>query len=459
MTGLSGRPRDRRVHPAADDPRRRRGVPARERDSQRRPAGRGVGAPGVRAEPAVRAARRRSRHGRRRAARLPRPGGRRGAPAAPAGTTGTPRPTSDDDDPWRIGRGAVIGLALGSAILVHPVIGFFAVATVGIVGAPAPARRRARRRGRGGSPPASSPCPQLATMVGLSLPTIVLGIGLPVAIAVGHRGGPPRRGRATDSAPGWCASPSSSGSSLADRRRRGARPRRSSPRVLDASKLPEALAYTRRSRPRVERPAARRARRRRRPREPRRALTARLGGPRRRGGGGRPDAGAPRRPRVPRQRAAVRGPEDRPLLAVDDRRGGRRVRPRVHSGRRPATALPWLGRVAAVAAFVVVAALPLRVSLIPLEPGRSTPTTSASTAGRRRSRSTCTSPTAASGVGFPDARTVVDEPRQEILDAVRAEIDAGRLRHDTPVLHVAQQLPAVGRDAARRLRRGLRDVR
>jgi hypothetical protein len=31
----------------------------------------------------------------------------------------------------------------------------------------------------------------------------------------------------------------------------------------------------------------------------------------------------------------------------------------------------------------------------------------------------------------------VDAPRREILDAVRSEIRAGRLRADTPVLHVA----------------------
>ena len=40
-------------------------------------------------------------------------------------------------------------------------------------------------------------------------------------------------------------------------------------------------------------------------------------------------------------------------------------------------------------------------------------------------------------VGFPDSRTVVDQPRQELLAALRAEIDAGRIRHDTSVLHVA----------------------
>jgi len=32
----------------------------------------------------------------------------------------------------------------------------------------------------------------------------------------------------------------------------------------------------------------------------------------------------------------------------------------------------------------------------------------------------------------------VNRPRQEILDAVRAEIDAGRLHHDAPVLHLAK---------------------
>ena len=39
--------------------------------------------------------------------------------------------------------------------------------------------------------------------------------------------------------------------------------------------------------------------------------------------------------------------------------------------------------------------------------------------------------------GFPDRRDVVDASRQELVDAVRAEIEAGRLGPDTPVLHVA----------------------
>jgi hypothetical protein len=39
--------------------------------------------------------------------------------------------------------------------------------------------------------------------------------------------------------------------------------------------------------------------------------------------------------------------------------------------------------------------------------------------------------------GYPDSRYVVDAPRQELLDAVRAEIAAGRLGPETQVLHVA----------------------
>ena len=39
--------------------------------------------------------------------------------------------------------------------------------------------------------------------------------------------------------------------------------------------------------------------------------------------------------------------------------------------------------------------------------------------------------------GYPDSRLLVDAPREALLDAVRAEIAAGRIRPDTPVLHVA----------------------
>jgi hypothetical protein len=103
----------------------------------------------------------------------------------------------------------------------------------------------------------------------------------------------------------------------------------------------------------------------------------------------------------------------------------------------PRNPLPWVGRVAAATAFVIVAALPLRVTLIPLEPDE----IDAAHLGEHRWSETFAIDLrfADSGFwqGFPDSRSVVDEPRQELLDRLRAEIDAGRLRHDTPVLHVA----------------------
>jgi hypothetical protein len=40
-------------------------------------------------------------------------------------------------------------------------------------------------------------------------------------------------------------------------------------------------------------------------------------------------------------------------------------------------------------------------------------------------------------LNYPDARRVIDAPRQELVDAVRSEITAGRLGPSTAVLHVA----------------------
>jgi hypothetical protein len=39
---------------------------------------------------------------------------------------------------------------------------------------------------------------------------------------------------------------------------------------------------------------------------------------------------------------------------------------------------------------------------------------------------------------FPDSRLLVDRPRRELIEAVRSEIDGGRIGPDTPVLHVAR---------------------
>jgi hypothetical protein len=44
--------------------------------------------------------------------------------------------------------------------------------------------------------------------------------------------------------------------------------------------------------------------------------------------------------------------------------------------------------------------------------------------------------------GYPDARTLMDEPEADVVAALRAEIDAGRLRRDTQVLHVAASFQA-----------------
>jgi hypothetical protein len=41
-------------------------------------------------------------------------------------------------------------------------------------------------------------------------------------------------------------------------------------------------------------------------------------------------------------------------------------------------------------------------------------------------------------IGYPDTRTIVRPDQQALLDALRAEIAAGRLGPDTPVLHVAE---------------------
>jgi hypothetical protein len=97
------------------------------------------------------------------------------------------------------------------------------------------------------------------------------------------------------------------------------------------------------------------------------------------------------------------------------------------AGRR----LPLPGRAVAAAAFVATAALPIRPE--PIDTFH---------LGEHRWSETFAIDLhyAETGFwrGFPDARTVVDDDRQEILDAVRAEIEAGRLLHDTPVLHLAE---------------------
>jgi hypothetical protein len=95
-----------------------------------------------------------------------------------------------------------------------------------------------------------------------------------------------------------------------------------------------------------------------------------------------------------------------------------------------APSLPWLGRVGAVGVFVVVAALPLRGEPI-----------DAFHLGEHRFSESLAIDLRWAGTGywtgFPDTRQLVDPPRQALIEAVRSEIAAGRIAADTPVLHVA----------------------
>jgi hypothetical protein len=92
--------------------------------------------------------------------------------------------------------------------------------------------------------------------------------------------------------------------------------------------------------------------------------------------------------------------------------------------------LPLTVRAVAIAAFVGTAALPIRTTPI-----------DAFHLGEHRLSETLSIALRWVGTGFwtgfPDSRYVVDEPRREILEAVRVEIAGGDLGADTPVLHVA----------------------
>ena len=337
-------------------------------------------------------------------------------------------------DEWRIGRGAVIGLALGSAILVHPVIGFFAVAAVAIVALAKPAEA-APDAAVAGLTAGLVAIPQLTTMVGLALPTIVLGVGLPLAVTAGIVAG-----RALEDSPTTRAA-------LA----RLAELARVAVAVLVVAglgvafalgllatgKIPAALVYT------VELIlessglllvvvvigmllGSRGAR------SP--LLWAGLAV-----GAGAvfltqvlPDGlgflGSALQFEVPKTVHY--------WMSLVAAAGAASALAHV-SASTTEPRLPWVGRVAATAAFVIVAALPLRFATPALEPGE----IDAYHLGEHRWSETFAIDLHFADIGFwqgfPDSRMVVDAPRQEILDRVRSEIAAGRLRHDTPVLHVA----------------------
>jgi hypothetical protein len=93
--------------------------------------------------------------------------------------------------------------------------------------------------------------------------------------------------------------------------------------------------------------------------------------------------------------------------------------------------LPWLVRVGAVGLFVVVAAVPLRAA--PIDDLH---------LGEHRLSEALAIDLRWAGTGywtgFPDTRNLVDPPRRALIEAVRAQIDAGRIGPDTQVLHIAK---------------------
>jgi hypothetical protein len=351
-----------------------------------------------------------------------------GAAAADEGSQG---------DPWRIGRGAVIGMALGSATLVHPVIGFFGIVTVVIAALVRP-KDLAATASVAGLMAGLIALPQLATMVGATLPTLALGIGLPVAIAIGIAAGRLATARA----------------GLRNGIRRLVEIGRWAVLIAAAAVAAGALALGYLS------------------------------------PGGVPDAVGAGVNLILESSGLLlvmlvigiatgsRGARSSLVLAglgvgagallviglLPDTLGflGEALRFEV-----PKTVHYWLSTIAAVGAAAAIAHLwathrlprPARVALValfvvaaalPLRFGNSGDDASCRTdcaainayhLGEHRWSETFAIDLhyAASGfwIGFPNSRTVVDAPRQQVLDALRAEIAAGRLAHDTPVLHLA----------------------
>jgi hypothetical protein len=328
-------------------------------------------------------------------------------------------------DPWRIGRGAVIGLALGAAIFVHPVIGFFAVATVAVAALVRPAAL-APAAFVASVTAGLLALPQAATMIGLSLPTLALGVSIPVAIVIGIVAGRAvERNAALEhglvrlaSLARWpllaLAIVAVAGAFLAG--------------ALRADRLGEAMGQT--ATLALESSGL--------------LLAVLVAGIALGSRGARspivlggiavgiaaaavafllPDGlgflGDALRYEVPKtvhywlSAIAAAGA----AVALGEAWGSAR--------------LPLVARAALLAAFAAVAALPIRPEPI-----------DAFHLGEHRWSEAIAIDLRFAGsgfwVGFPDSRTVVDAPRQELLDALRTEIEAGRLTHDAQVLHAAR---------------------
>lgn len=332
---------------------------------------------------------------------------RRGGVRRAAGLAGRLRRLPGD--PW-LPDGVALGLALGGAVLVHPVIGFLAALTVGIVVLAVPDRAAGLGVPALGAAAAVA-VPQAATMLGVGLPPLALVAAIAGGVAVGWvldalssvRAALVLVGRAA--AAGLAVLAVVAAGPLIRAAVAGAGPLLT---VMELSLVAGVAGIALGARP---------------ARSP--VLWAALG------------AGfgvAALTQLVPEEGSGLLGQALRfelpktlqywvPVFAALLAAGGLAAVLR-------ANRLPLVARGVAIVAFVGTAALPIRTTPIDVfHLGEHRLSETFSIAMRW----------VESGFwsGFPDSRYVVDPPRREILAAVRLEIDAGDLRAETPVLHVA----------------------
>jgi len=327
-------------------------------------------------------------------------------------------------DDWRPGRGLAIGAGLGAAVLLHPVIGAFAIASLAILALVRPEQTAADALVAGLTAGLIA-LPQLGVMVGAAEPPLVLALDLVVAMTVSVTAASlvarrPGAGRGIVTLARWArlavVAAIVVGAAVA------------ATGAIEPDRLPDALGYGWNLLVAacgvlllglvlgwlVGSPAAR---------SPLLAAAALVGVVAAVGTQLLPSGmgflGDALRFEIPKTVhywlpvvvALAAGPALAAAWTTD--RG------------------PWLARVAAVAGIVVIAAFPLRTEPI-----------DAFHLGEHRYAESLAIDLrwAGSGfwAGFPDSREIIDPPRREIADVVRAEIDAGRIRHDTPVLHVAR---------------------
>ncbi|HJP88083.1 MAG TPA: hypothetical protein VJ850_03505 [Candidatus Limnocylindrales bacterium] len=347
------------------------------------------------------------------------------------------RERDDEQGAWRFARGPIIGLSLGAATLVHPVIGFFAIVTVAIAALVRP-KQLAPDAFVAGLTAGLIAIPQLGVMVGASVPTLLLGVTIPVALVIGLvvARAIDRSQRARDTIVGIATVarlvvPAVLVIGLAGALAIG---------KLDGGKLPNATGVT--ISLILESSGL--------------LLVVLVAGIALGSSGARsPLVLAGIGVGIAAVLLAGLLPNDLGFLGDALRY---EVPKTVHYwlstiaavGAAAALAYAWnsdrlslVAKGAAIAAFVVVAALPIRFGASGDDSNckQDCSTINAYHLGEHRYAETFAIDLkfAASGfwAGYPDSRLVVNTPRQQLLDVLRIQITHGELQHDTPVLHIA----------------------